>query len=109
MSTITSTDPNWLNTLISPVGESPTLSWFGFAGSPASQFWFDVTGRVASAGNTVRKLLAVPLMVVTLAAIPVAVLGIVQLPFVPHTRKVAASPAPIGVVRDPTAVAGRVS
>src|SRR4029079_15125956 len=102
MSTITSTDPNWLNPLISPVAESPTLSWFGLAESPTSQFWFDVSGLVASAGNTVRKLLAVPLFVVTLPTIPVAGLGIVQLPFLPHTRNVAASPAPIGVWRVPT-------
>ena len=109
MSKITSTDPCSLNTLILPSVESPTLTWLGVGGLPATQFRFDAFGNDASAGNTVRKLVAVPLTVVRLETIPVAVVGIVQLPFVPHTAKVASSSAPIGVERLPTVFAARVS
>jgi hypothetical protein len=95
--------------LIAPVAESDTLTWFAFGGSPATQFWFEDSGRVAPDGNTVRKLLTVPLTVVTFAAIPVAVFGIVQLPLVPHTANVAVSPPASGVERLPTVSVARVS
>ena len=45
MSKITSTDPCSLNTLILPSVESPTLTWFGVGGLPATQFRFDAFGN----------------------------------------------------------------
>ena len=45
----------------------------------------------------------------TLAAIAVAVTGIVQPPFVPHTANLTVSAAPTGVCRSPTPLSPRVS
>ena len=77
------------------------MTAFGVGACPATQFKFDVNGRGASGGNTVRYELAVGLMIATEIDTPVAPAGIVQFPFVPHTGTTYVSPAPIGVDRDP--------
>ena len=69
----------------------------------------DACGLAASAGNTVRKLDAVPLTTVVFIMMPEAVAGIVQLPFDPWTVISYSLLAPTGVLRGPTFVPGRVS
>jgi hypothetical protein len=54
----------------------------------------------------VRKAAAVGLTEVTLAVMPVAVVGMVQLPLAPHTVKVWVSCAPSGVARMQTFTPG---
>src|SRR4051794_26147112 len=102
MSMITSTLPLLLNTFTAPAADSPTVTWFGVGELVAVQFRLDARGLGSSAGNRVRKLDAVGLAIVVLVAIPVAVVGMVQLPFVPHTANVAVSPGPREVPLEPT-------
>src|SRR5688572_7309496 len=102
MSTTTSTVPAWLYIETLPSLDSLTSTLLGTGAAPAVQLRFDASGRSASAGNSVRKLPAVPLTAVTLAAMPVAVAGIVQLPFAPHTSAVWVLSAAMGVERGPT-------
>src|SRR3954469_8781062 len=109
MSTITSTVPALLKALTAAVLDSPTVTWLGVGAPFATQFRFDDSGCDASAGKAVRKLGAVGLTAVTFDTMPVAVVGIVHLPFAPQTAKVAVSPDPSGVLRGPTTVAARVS
>src|SRR5215218_1725889 len=110
MSTTTLTLPAWLYSETLPSADSLTSTLLGTGAAPAVQLRFDASGRSASAGKSVRKLAAVPLTAVTLAAMPVAVAGIVQLPLVPHTEAVNVLSAAIGVERPPTlSGAGRVS
>ena len=85
------------------------MIWFATGWIDGCQLTFDVRPRSASAGNTVRKLDSVALSTVTLAAIEVAVDGMMQSPLVPDTDSVAVSSGPIGVVLLPTSEAGRVS
>ena len=106
---ITSTVPAWLKTLIAPVVDNPTVTWFAIGGLDAGQLRFDVCPRSASAGNTARKLDAVGLSIVTFAVIAVAADGMTQSPFVPTTARVAVSSDPIGVILVPTVEPGRVS
>ena len=56
ISTITSTVPALLNTLIAPLAETATLVMFGVGAAPGVPFRFEVNGRGASAGYTVTKL-----------------------------------------------------
>src|SRR3954447_4578693 len=109
MSIRTWTVPALVNTLIAPLAESPTDTWFAVGDCPATQFKFEVTGTATPAGNTVRKADAVGSTIVTLVTMPVASDGMVQLPCVPTTLNVTVSPSPIGPTRSPTCVAARVS
>src|SRR3954451_11555392 len=109
MSMSTWTVPALLNTLIAPLAESPTDTWFGVGACPATQFKFEVTGNATPAGNTVRKPDAVGSTIVTLLTMPVASEGMVQVPCVPTTVKVIVSPSPSPPARSPTWVAARVS
>ena len=109
MSTAISTVPAWLKKLIRPSADTVTVTAFGVAGCPATQFRFDANGYGLSAGNTVRYDDPVGLTATTSIDKPVAPAGIVQSPSVPHTGVAYVSCGPSGVERDPTTSAGRVS
>ena len=51
---ITSMVPALLKTVIAPVVERPTVTWFGVGGLDGVQLRFEVTGRLPPAGKTVR-------------------------------------------------------
>ena len=105
-----STLPLRLNRLIDPSADSLTSTLFGVGGAPAIQLRLELSGRGESAGQMVRKLAAVPPTAVTFIATAVAVVGIVQLPFVPWTRCVITPPAGIGIALVPMlSPPGRVS
>src|SRR4051794_24615889 len=99
MSMITSTLPALLNRLIAPVADNPTVTAFGMGALDEVQLRFDDKGRGTSAGNTVRYESESGLSTVTLVPIPVALVGIEQWPFVPHTWKVTVSLAVNGLDR----------
>src|SRR3954470_8359185 len=110
MSTNKSTVPARLYKPRRPSADNAAVTAFGVGAWPATQFKFDVNGRVASGGNTVRNEPADGLMIATLIDTPVAPVGIVQLPLVPHTGTTNVSLAPTGVDRVPTLLgSGRVS
>jgi hypothetical protein len=95
---------------IAPVDERATVTALGSAGVPAAKLRLDAFGRLTSLGQIVTYDDDVGDTAVTLALIPVAVPGIVQLPLVPRTAKVAVSLAPSAPLRAPTLSApGRVS
>jgi hypothetical protein len=110
MSTNRSTVPARLYKPSLPSADKAAVTAFGVGACPATQFKFDVSGRVASAGKTVRYEPDDGLMIATLIDTPVTPVGIVQFPLVPHTGTTNVSLGPIGVDLVPTlSGAGRVS
>src|SRR4051794_40615974 len=106
-----STVPPLLYAEIAPIADRPTVTWFGIGAPPRTTLRFDAVGLgSASEGKMVTYESAVGLTAVTFVAMPVAFVGMVQFPLVPHTANVAASAAASGVDRVPTVPApGRVS
>ena len=96
-------------TLAVMAGAGGLLTALGVGAWSATQLRLDDNGNGWSDGNTVRYEAAVGLTATTFIDTPVAPVGMVQFPLVPHTGVAIASVGARGVERVPTRFAARVS